>query len=111
VRVEFTVVADDAGEEAAGAPKDESDTEGTDLSEEGALGDFEGSVGGCQSFTSLSEKDLTLGVRRVRLELRLRSWPPTSRSRSAICSLMADCDTRRRRPASLKVPCSATAQR
>src|SRR5271170_5982196 len=58
--VELAVVADDTGEEASGAPEEEAETEGADLAEERALGDFEGAVGGCEGFARLGEKQLAL---------------------------------------------------
>jgi hypothetical protein len=61
VGVELAVVADDAGEETAGAPKKEADVERADLADEGSPGDFDGAVGSGEGFTRFGEEELALG--------------------------------------------------
>jgi hypothetical protein len=58
--VELAVFADDAREEAACSPEEEADGEGADLTLKRALGNFDGVIGGGESFARLFEEEYAL---------------------------------------------------
>ena len=54
-------LADDAREEAAGSPKEETDGEGAVLAVERLAGEVEGALGGFEGFAGFFKEDLALG--------------------------------------------------
>jgi hypothetical protein len=60
VWVAFSVVADDAREEAAGAPEEEADGESAGFATERALGNVDGAVGGEEGLAGFGEEELAL---------------------------------------------------
>jgi hypothetical protein len=89
--VKFAIVANNARKKTSSTPQEKADAKRTHLAQQRAIGNFDGAVGGKERLARLDQEELS-------------SAPPTSRSRSAICSLMADWETWSWRPASLKVP-------
>jgi hypothetical protein len=60
VGIKLTIVADEAGKEAAGSPEEEADCERSDLALQRAPGNLQGSIGSEEGFTSLCEEKLAM---------------------------------------------------